>query len=108
MIDDDQRTLNMMRTWLELAGYTLVTTTSGQHGLDIARAKTPDLILLDTAMKDKGGWQVLLELEADEATRNIPVIVTSILEENDIGLALKATGYMVKPVKKSIQCIIIG
>jgi signal transduction histidine kinase/ActR/RegA family two-component response regulator/PAS domain-containing protein len=102
VIDDDQRTLNMMRTWLELAGYSVITTTSGQRGLDISRTKAPELILLDTAMKDKGGWQVLIELEANESTRNIPVIVNSIHEEKDIGLALKADDYLVKPVKKKL------
>jgi CheY-like chemotaxis protein len=55
----------------------LITAMQGRVGLELARKHAPDLILLDLHLPDLPGWQVLHQLKADQATRDIPVIVIS-------------------------------
>jgi len=54
-------------------------------------------ITLDVMMPEKDGWQVLSELKNDPLTRNIPIIVCSILEDEEKGFSLGAADYLVKP-----------
>jgi CheY-like chemotaxis protein len=55
----------------------LITAMQGGIGLQLAREHSPDLILLDLHLPGLPGWEVLAELKADAATREIPVIVIS-------------------------------
>ncbi|MFZ1220199.1 MAG: ATP-binding protein [Chthoniobacterales bacterium] len=55
----------------------LITAMQGRVGIELARKHLPDLVLLDLHLPDLPGWQVLGQLKADPATRNIPVIVIS-------------------------------
>jgi CheY-like chemotaxis protein len=72
----------------------------GSHG-DRVKARPPQLILLDLNLPKKGGLEVLRELKGDERTKNIPVIILTISEEDrDINECrrLGAETYIVKPV----------
>jgi CheY-like chemotaxis protein/anti-sigma regulatory factor (Ser/Thr protein kinase) len=73
----------------------------GQLGLDLAREHRPDLILLDLHLPDLGGQEVLAHLGADEATRDIPVVVLSAdatRRHLDEVISLGARGYLTKPI----------
>ena len=82
--------------------YRLKAATSGERGLEIARAfPEPDIILLDVMMPEMDGYEVLRRLQADPATRSIPVIIISALAEQEDeyrGLDLGAVDYIAKPV----------
>jgi CheY-like chemotaxis protein len=67
--------------------------------LAVAKAKSvkPIAITLDIMMPDKDGWQVLHELKSDPATRNIPILICSIMEDEEKGISLGASDYLVKP-----------
>jgi CheY-like chemotaxis protein len=58
----------------------------------------PDVVLLDIRLPGIDGWSVLQALKSDKETRDIPVIVVSIVDEQARGAALGAAAYLVKPV----------
>jgi signal transduction histidine kinase/DNA-binding response OmpR family regulator len=96
-IDDDPDVIYLLRENLAEAGYRVVGAASGEEGLQQARALKPLAITLDILMPQKDGWQILHELKADAATRDIPVIVLSIIDNKDLGYRLGAFDYLLKP-----------
>src|SRR5260370_16568637 len=71
---------------------------SGQEALRMARELMPVAMTLDILLPEIDGWEVLTRLKADEATRNIPVVVVSVVDKPALGRALGAIDYFVKPV----------
>jgi signal transduction histidine kinase/CheY-like chemotaxis protein len=98
VIDDDPSVLDLMQRICSKAGFRVVTTRSGEEGLRLAREKKPDLITLDVVMPGMDGWSVLEALKKDDAVARIPVVVVTIADERDRGIALGAEDYFVKPV----------
>ena len=96
-IDDDPNVIYLLRENLAEAGYRVVGATNSEQGLAQARQLKPDAITLDILMPRKDGWQVLYELKTDPGTRNIPVILLSIVDQKDRGYRLGASDYLVKP-----------
>jgi two-component system, sensor histidine kinase and response regulator len=79
----------------------LLTAMQGRIGLDLARKHAPDLILLDLHLPDLPGWDVLNQLQANDATRQIPVVVVSAdatRQQIDRLTAGGARGYLTKPI----------
>jgi signal transduction histidine kinase/DNA-binding response OmpR family regulator len=99
-IDDDPNVLYLLQENLAEAGYQVVGAASAEEGLQKARALKPFAITLDILMPHKDGWQVLHELKADVATRDIPIIVLSIVDQKDLGYRLGAFDYLLKPFER--------
>jgi CheY-like chemotaxis protein len=97
-IDDDPNAIELLRQNLADYGYWVVGALSGDEGLRKARELRPFAITLDILMPEKDGWQVLQELKSDQATKHIPIIVFSIIDEKDLGYRLGAFDYAVKPL----------
>jgi signal transduction histidine kinase/ActR/RegA family two-component response regulator len=98
VVDDEPNIAQLFRHLLEKEGHTVVITGRGLDVLPLARREQPDLILLDLILPDADGFVVLNQLKQDPATRPIPVVVTSIVDEKERGLALGAAEYLVKPI----------
>jgi CheY-like chemotaxis protein/anti-sigma regulatory factor (Ser/Thr protein kinase) len=96
-IDDDPDVIYLLRENLTEAGYSVVGATSGEEGLRQARALRPLAILLDILLPHKDGWQLLHELKTDATTRDIPIIVLSIVDNKALGYQLGAFDYLLKP-----------
>ncbi|HJU24540.1 MAG TPA: response regulator, partial [Casimicrobiaceae bacterium] len=96
-IDDNPDDLDILRESLGEAGYEVVGAASGEEGLARARAIRPQVITLDVMMPTKDGWQVLFDLKADPATRDIPVIMLTIVDKRPLGYELGAADYLLKP-----------
>jgi signal transduction histidine kinase/DNA-binding response OmpR family regulator len=96
-IDDDIEVLNLYERFLKPHGFNVVNLTNPQKAVERAKQVRPFAITLDVMMPQKDGWQVIKELKSDPDTKNIPVIICSILEEKEKGLSLGATDYLVKP-----------
>ncbi len=96
-IDDDPDTVYLLRENLAEAGYEVIVASDGEDGLRKAREHRPGAIVLDILMPQKDGWQVLHELKADPQTREIPIIVLSIVDQKDLGFRLGASDYLLKP-----------
>jgi len=100
VIDDDPAMREVITRQLALArGYQVVELTDSRKAVDWARDSQPDAVILDVMMPQRDGWQVLQALRADPATRDIPVIMCSVLHEQSIALSLTADDYLVKPIQ---------
>ncbi|HLX33999.1 MAG TPA: response regulator [Candidatus Limnocylindrales bacterium] len=100
VVEDDPAAADLLRVQLETAGFSLVTTASGREGLAWAADLRPDAIVLDILLPDMDGWEILQRLKGSPATRSIPVIVASVVDDRPLGLALGAIDYFVKPVSR--------
>ena len=76
----------------------VITARDGPAGLEAVRRNRPSAVLLDIRLPGMDGWEVLTALKQDPDTRDIPVIVVSIVEEQQRALALGAAAYLVEPV----------
>ncbi|MDX1599982.1 MAG: GAF domain-containing protein [Anaerolineales bacterium] len=99
-IDDDTDVHELLRQNLAEADYRVVSATSGAEGLRLAKKLKPAAITLDIMMPHKDGWQVLHELKSDTETRNIPVILLTIVDKPARGFRLGAAEYLVKPIQE--------
>jgi signal transduction histidine kinase/CheY-like chemotaxis protein len=97
-IDDDTQVISLYERFLQPQGYQIVALTDPSQAVERARQLKPYAITLDVMMPGRDGWTVLAELKNDPATRDIPVIVCSILEEDEKGFSLGASDYLVKPI----------
>jgi PAS domain S-box-containing protein len=100
IVDEEPEARELLLSWLEPEGYELATAISPQEVLAKAIGLRPDAITLSVLGPGRGGWDMLYELKRSPATALIPVIVVSVVDEPQIGLALGAAEYLVKPVQK--------
>jgi DNA-binding response OmpR family regulator len=99
LVEDDPSVLEMYRLKLELDGYRVNTALDGEEGLKKAGELGPDIIFLDIRLPKMDGLEVLRKLRAEEKTRDIPVIILSNYDEEDLvarGLRLGAHEYLIK------------
>ncbi|MGH6981858.1 MAG: ATP-binding response regulator, partial [Stellaceae bacterium] len=101
VIDDDPTVRDLMRRYLSREGFDVVTAQDGAEGMALARELEPSVITLDIMMPGTDGWAVLQLLKADPKVANIPVIMISILDEQQKGIALGASGYLSKPIDRN-------
>ncbi|MEM6916902.1 MAG: ATP-binding protein, partial [Verrucomicrobiota bacterium] len=89
VIDDDFAVRELLQRILEAEGYRVITAEDGNQGLALASQHLPDAITLDVVMPGgKDGWDVLQHLKSDPRTQSIPVIMVSVMAEQENGLAL--------------------
>jgi signal transduction histidine kinase/DNA-binding response OmpR family regulator len=100
VVEDDRRSFDLLRVYLEAAGARVVSARDGKEGLDTVRRLSPAGVILDILLPGVDGWEVLAQLKADPGTAAIPVVVVSMLDERGRGFALGAAEYLVKPVGK--------
>ncbi|HEY2887169.1 MAG TPA: response regulator, partial [Candidatus Limnocylindrales bacterium] len=100
VIEDDPSAARLLREYLEADGYRVRVAVSGEAGLASARATRPGAILLDVLLPGLDGWEVLRRLKADAELRETPVIVVTVIDEREVGLALGAVDYLLKPVDR--------
>jgi signal transduction histidine kinase/CheY-like chemotaxis protein len=100
VIDDDDATCRVIRRMLERDGFDPACAHDGEEGIRLARQLRPALILLDVLMPGTDGLAVLKRLKADPELADTPVIMISITDNHEIGFALGAVEYLVKPVEK--------
>ena len=101
VIDDDPEARDLMKRFLNKEGFRVETASSGSEGLRMAASLQPAAITLDVMMPGMDGWAVLSALKFDAATRDIPVIMLSIVDDKTMGYTLGASDYMTKPVDRA-------
>jgi CheY-like chemotaxis protein len=99
VIDDEASARDLVQRALVKEGYEVKTASSGQEGLALARQIKPAAITLDVMMPGMDGWAVLTVLKADPVTADIPVIMVTVVDEKNMGFALGAADYLVKPIE---------
>jgi PAS domain S-box-containing protein len=100
IIDDDPMARDLLKRHLKKAGFQVQTAASGAEGLALAAELKPIAITLDVLLPGIDGWAVLAQLKADPALANIPVIIVTMLEDEQMGFALGASDYLTKPIDR--------
>lgn len=98
--DDDGDILSLVKAVLERSGHEVVAASDGAEALASVRARKPDLVVLDIAMPEVDGLEVLRRLRADPTTSELPVVLLSArAQEADVqrGFAIGASAYLKKP-----------
>jgi two-component system, OmpR family, alkaline phosphatase synthesis response regulator PhoP len=97
VVDDEPKIVQLVRDYLERAGFAVLTAQDGKTALSLARTEKPDLLVLDLGLPGMDGLDVTRELRK---TSNAPIIMlTARSEETDklVGLELGADDYLTKP-----------
>lgn len=100
VVDDDQLTLEILKTALENCEYEVVTAADGLDALNKARSEDPDMILLDIMLPKLQGYQVCRLLKFDDQYSHIPIIMITGKagdENRALGLKTGADEYVTKP-----------
>ncbi len=103
VVDDNEQNLELLVAYLEDLGCRIATAADGIEAVSAVESNAPDLILLDVMMPRMSGFQVCSKLKSDPATREIPIImVTALNEVSDIERAVEsgADDFLTKPVHK--------
>jgi signal transduction histidine kinase/ActR/RegA family two-component response regulator len=99
-VDDDPSVPPLLEKMLVGSPYKVVGLAHASDVVRVARELRPDVITLDILMPERGGWDVLRELRADPATREIPVVVVTVVEQADSASETAVEAYITKPVDK--------
>jgi signal transduction histidine kinase/CheY-like chemotaxis protein len=107
VIEDDPSAVRLLREYLEPDGYRVRAVPTGEQGFREARAQRPAAIILDVLLPTIDGWEVLRRLKADDTLRDIPVVIVTVVDEREVGLALGAADYLVKPIERQalLRCL---
>jgi signal transduction histidine kinase/CheY-like chemotaxis protein len=100
VVDDDEESLYIMKKYLGEAEFQMIQARDGEAAVRKAQELQPEVITLDIMMPKKDGWEVLQNLKSDPSTRNIPVVIVSMIDNRKLGYSLGASDYIVKPVVK--------
>jgi signal transduction histidine kinase/CheY-like chemotaxis protein len=101
VVEDDRRSANLLRVYLEDAGYAVSIARDGVEGLELAGRLRPAAVILDILLPRLNGWDLLAQLKSDPATSEIPVVIVSMTDEQGAGFALGAAEFLVKPVDRT-------
>jgi len=100
--DDDPDILSIVSMSLETQGYTVYKAVNGREAVDLAKQHHPDLVLMDMMMPIVSGYEAVIELKADAATRDITIVglsakamATDMERATDVGI----DGYITKPFR---------
>lgn len=100
VIDDNRDMLRFYRRCVVGTPFEMVELSDGRLALERARSEQPEIIVLDLMLPNVDGWELLTELTNDPTTRQIPLVVCSVVDESELALSLGATASIVKPVSR--------
>ncbi len=101
IVEDDPLSLELFRDLLEVSGYTTLEATDGRQGVELAKEKKPDLILMDIQLPVMDGLEATRILKADPATKDIPIVALTAYamgEEEERIRHADFDGYITKPI----------
>jgi two-component system, OmpR family, alkaline phosphatase synthesis response regulator PhoP len=103
IVDDHEQNLELLQAYLEDLGCNVLGARDGLEAVSLVERHTPDLVILDVMMPRMSGFQVCEKIKSDPATRDIPVVmVTALNEVADVERAVEsgADDFLTKPVHK--------
>jgi CheY-like chemotaxis protein len=98
VVDDDEAVHDVVGAMLGREGYRVLHARTGPEAMTQAHEQHPDAITLDVMMPQMDGWSVLSSLKADPDTRDIPVVIVTMLNDRAIALSLGADAFLSKPI----------
>jgi CheY-like chemotaxis protein len=99
VVEDDREASELLTLHLTRAGYD-VRRSSQDTALDVIQEVHPFAVTLDVLMPGRDGWDILQALKATPVTKDIPVVIVSVVDNRELGLTLGASDYLVKPVDR--------
>ncbi len=108
VIDDDPAVRELMSRFLAKEGFQTIAAADGAQGLAKAKELKPDIITLDVMMPGIDGWSVLRSLKDEEETASIPVVMLTIVDDQNLGFALGAADYLSKPIDRNNLLKVLG
>jgi two-component system, cell cycle response regulator DivK len=102
LVEDNEPSRDALSRRLQRRGFAMHTAVDGLEGVAMARAITPDLILMDLGLPVIDGWEATRQLKAGAATRHIPIVVLSahaMTDDRELALAAGADDFDSKPIR---------
>jgi len=100
VLEDNAETLVVYESFLRDSAYQVLSATRLSEGRELLRRIKPAAVILDVLLNNENTWTLLTELKSNEATRAIPVIVATVIDNEPKARALKADAFCVKPVEQ--------
>jgi DNA-binding response OmpR family regulator len=100
VVDDDRQIVRLIQSYLEQAGYQVMTAYDGTTALRSIRTERPDLVVLDLMLPDQDSWAITSTVRSDSGLSGLPIIMlTARADDTDkiVGLELGADDYITKP-----------
>ena len=97
VVDDNPDTISLFKRYLGNLPYQVLSTHDENDAMLIAQRTPLICIILDIMLPEKDGWQILQSYKSHPLTKDIPVLICSVLEMKDLALSLGADGYLKKP-----------
>ena len=97
IVDDNPDTISLFKRYLVDQPYRLLSAAGEREAWAIAQRGPLMCVILDVMLPGKDGWQILQSYKSHPATANIPVLICSVLEMEDLANSLGADGYLKKP-----------
>ena len=100
VVDDDKQIVRLVQSYLDKAGYAILTAFDGEDAMRVIRRERPDLIVLDLMLPKHDGYEITKWLRADQTLAATPILMlTARIEDGDkiLGLELGADDYLTKP-----------
>jgi signal transduction histidine kinase/CheY-like chemotaxis protein len=101
VVDDELAARELLTSYLSPT-YRIETAESGEEALAKATELRPDAVILDVLMGKGNGFETLVALRNATRTASIPIIILSVVDQKQVGFALGATDYLVKPIPKPL------
>jgi signal transduction histidine kinase/DNA-binding response OmpR family regulator len=101
VVDDEVPARELLASYLD-SEYRTVSAESGDEAVKKAQQLRPDAITLDVMMPGGSGFETLMALRKNPETANIPIIIVSIVDQKQVGFALGAADYLIKPIRKTV------
>jgi PAS domain S-box-containing protein len=108
IVDDERHNRHLLEVMLTPEGFILETASSGEEAITAMARQLPDLVLLDIMMPGMDGYQVAGSIKSNPATKNIPVIMITALDDRNarmLGLVAGAEDFLSKPVDRAELCV---
>lgn len=101
VVDDEVPARELLASYLD-SEYRTVLAESGGEAVKKAQHLRPDAITLDVMMPGGSGFETMIALRENPETANIPIIIVSIVDQKQVGFALGAADYLIKPIRKTV------
>jgi CheY-like chemotaxis protein len=108
VVEDNHAAAALLSSMLRRAGYRAHVVRDGKQAVARARDLRPLAITLDMLLPGLDGWEVLRALKSTVETRDVPVVVVSVVDNRSLGIALGADDYLVKPIDREALLQAIG
>jgi DNA-binding response OmpR family regulator len=99
VVEDDEQAYETLALHLAKAGFGPVRARTGEEALRMVHALRPAAVTLDIVLPDMDGWEVLKKLKEEPGGARFPVVIVSRLGNRELGLALGADDYFLKPIE---------